>query len=570
MNSRTIPYIGALRRRLAGLTIVLGAVLAIGWWVDRGRMEPIPEAGDLKLDCVSYAPFRRPGETPFDPLAFVSPQRIEQDLRILRARTDCVRTYAVHQGLEAVPEVARRLGMRVKLGAWIGRDAAANAIELDRAIALTHTYRDVVDLLIVGNEVLLRRELTPPVLSGLLARARRESAVPVSYADVWEFWLRNDGLRGQVDLVTVHILPYWEDEPVAIGQAVEHVFSIAAKVKQHFAGTPVLVGETGWPAAGRQRAGAVPGRVNQARFAREFVARASRESLSYNFIEGFDQPWKRRLEGAMGGRWGLFDRDGVLHFAWSGALQEDPRWWYGPLAAALVGLVGCIAWVRRRREAFAGGLLALAWTATGALAVAHWQYMNAWCLTPLDWVVSGLAALFALLCALLGADRLSVVTGGSRQSVPTARARDAAASYRTVPPAEAASREAEPGIARALRGRAISGRAFALCRAATLFAAAVTAIALVFDPRYRGFPWALFAAPALVFLALRIAGERLHGDAREERLLAAVIALCAPVIVWIEGVHNAQAIGFALLLVVLAGASAWPYRVCGPARERGG
>ena len=37
-----------------------------------------------------------------------------------------------------------------------------------------------------------------------------ESPVPVTYADVWEFWLRNRDLASAVDFVTIHILPYWE------------------------------------------------------------------------------------------------------------------------------------------------------------------------------------------------------------------------------------------------------------------------------------------------------------------------------------------------------------------------
>jgi glucan 1,3-beta-glucosidase len=443
-----------------------------------------------------------------------------------------VRTYAVHQGLEAVPEVARRLGMRVKLGAWIGRDAEANAAEIERAVRLTREYRDVIDLLIVGNEVLLRRELPVERLAALLARARSESAVPVSYADVWEFWLRNDALRSQVDVVTVHILPYWEDEPVPVEHAVEHVFSIAGRVKAHFAGQPVLVGETGWPAAGRQRDGAIPGRVNQARFAREFVARAQREGLAYNLIEAFDQPWKRALEGAMGGYWGVFDREGNPRFPWKGPMAEDPDWWRAVAAAGVAAAAGLLlAWWRWRSVA-AAVATALAWILVAASALAHWQYMLAWLVTPLQWTGGAAAALLALLCALLGAERLAVVTAAATT----------------------------PGAAQALFGPALPRRALSLARLGMLFCAAVVALGLAFDPRYRGFPWALLVAPALVLVALRIAGERPDTDAREEWLLAIVIAACAPAIVWIEGVHNMQAMIFSALLLMMAGAAVWPDR----------
>jgi exo-beta-1,3-glucanase (GH17 family) len=54
----------------------------------------------------------------------LEPLQIEADLRQLRAITSCVRTYGVDHGLAAVPAIARALGMRVVLGAWINGDAA--------------------------------------------------------------------------------------------------------------------------------------------------------------------------------------------------------------------------------------------------------------------------------------------------------------------------------------------------------------------------------------------------------------------------------------------------------------
>ena len=80
------------------------------------------DAADNKLQCVSYAPFRKPGEILLDPGAMVSETRLREDLSILAARSQCVRTYSVIQGLDKVPEVAKSLGMKVLLGVWIGRE----------------------------------------------------------------------------------------------------------------------------------------------------------------------------------------------------------------------------------------------------------------------------------------------------------------------------------------------------------------------------------------------------------------------------------------------------------------
>ncbi|HRO59596.1 MAG TPA: hypothetical protein PK177_10610, partial [Burkholderiaceae bacterium] len=208
------------------------ALMALAWVAgaagtfSANRPQAIADAPAGMLDCLSYAPFRKPGETPFDPAASVSRERIAEDLRLLSSRTNCVRTYSIDQGLDAVPEVAASLGMQVLLGAWLSRDRTLNQIELDRAIALAREHRGTVRALIVGNEVLLRRELPEHELAEALKLARSEAGVPVTYADVWEFWLEHPDLVDAVDFVTIHILPYWEDEPVGIDEAAEHVRSI--------------------------------------------------------------------------------------------------------------------------------------------------------------------------------------------------------------------------------------------------------------------------------------------------------------------------------------------------------
>jgi hypothetical protein len=72
----------------------------------------------------------------------------------------------------------------------------------------------------------------------------------------------------------------------------------------------------------------------QARFVRGMLARQAAEPLDFNLIEAFDQPWKRALEGAMGGAWGLFDADGIQRVPLAGPLPPNPRWFWLPLIAA--------------------------------------------------------------------------------------------------------------------------------------------------------------------------------------------------------------------------------------------
>ena len=131
--------------------------------------------------------------------------------------------------------------------------------------------------------------------------------MPVTYADVWEFWLRNREVYDAVDFVTIHILPYWEDFPVRAKFAASHVDDIRKRMAVAFPDKEILIGETGWPSAGRMREGALPSRTNQARVVSEILDLAKREKFRVNLIEAYDQPWKRQLEGTVGGYWGLID-----------------------------------------------------------------------------------------------------------------------------------------------------------------------------------------------------------------------------------------------------------------------
>ena len=114
-------------------------------------------------------------------------------------------------------------------------------------------------------------------------------------------------LAGAVDFVTIHILPYWEDFPIPARDAAAHVDAIRKQVVGGFPGKEILIGEVGWPSAGRMREGALPSPANQARVIQDVLARGKRENFRVNVIEAFDQPWKRALEGTVGGHWGLFD-----------------------------------------------------------------------------------------------------------------------------------------------------------------------------------------------------------------------------------------------------------------------
>ncbi len=296
-----------MRTPLALFFISLGVVATVWWWlaipVTLARAPIDPAA---KLECVSYTPFRG-DQTPHNPDLIVSPEQIAEDLGELAKITKCIRTYSIDNGLDKVPELASRVGLKVLLGVWIGRDRAKNALLIDTAISLTKDHPGTVTAIIVGSEVLLRGEMTVSDLQEIIRSVKPRVDIPVTYADVWEFWLRYREVGADVDFVTIHFLPYWEDVPPRAEDAAAHVDDIRKQVAVAFPGKDILIGETGWPSHGRMRDGALPSRINQARFISEILDRARQDNFRVNLFEAYDEPWKRRWEGTVGGYWGLLD-----------------------------------------------------------------------------------------------------------------------------------------------------------------------------------------------------------------------------------------------------------------------
>jgi glucan 1,3-beta-glucosidase len=175
-------------------------------------MPPSPLARGEKLYCVSYAPFRGM-QSPLNPPVQIEAWQIDEDLAKLSQLTDCVRTYRIEFGLDRIPEIAKRHGMKVIQGIWLSGTPEKNRVEIDTAIRLAKQFPDVIRALVVGNEVLLRGEMTAKDLAATIRNVKSQAGVPVTYADVWEFWLRYRDVYDAVDFVTIHILPYWEGLP---------------------------------------------------------------------------------------------------------------------------------------------------------------------------------------------------------------------------------------------------------------------------------------------------------------------------------------------------------------------
>jgi hypothetical protein len=397
-------------------------------------------------------------------------------------------------------------------------------------IALVNKHRDIIRGVVVGNEVLLRGEMGAIDLAATIRRVKAAVSAPVTYADVWEFWVRNRDLASVVDFITIHILPYWEDFPIAASQAAGHVDSIRNEVAAIFPGREILIGETGWPSAGRMREGALPSPSTQARVLHDTLAVAKRGGYRVNVIEAFDQPWKRALEGTVGGHWGLYDADTrEVKFRWGEPVSDHPQWKKqaagGVLLAALVLAAG---WFSRRDDVGLVrwvGVAVIAGVAGGSVGLAV-ENMPIESLGAGGWIRSIAALVIAIALPIVAAMAL---TRGL----------------------------ALPGLAKILggeRGRPAEALPVLLGVLAAALAVLVlqVALGLVFDPRYKDFPNPALAGPVVALFVLSVFLPRSREGGFTEQAIAAVSLASGVYVAFNESFANYQAQIFVVLLAGLA------------------
>ncbi len=492
---------------LPALALALG--ICFGLWAWLGRPVAITDVPSGRLECVSYTPWQG-SDNPLKHEYTVDEAIQRASLTALRPLTGCVRLYSALGPYPETVRIADELGIQVMLGIWIGRDEKLNRREIDAALELAASYPKTVRVLIVGNEVLLRREMSGDRLADIIRSVKARTTTPVAYADIPHFWRQNPVVADAVDVIGVHLLPYWDDPtPVSIDQVQEHLRKLTAQIRHEFPSTPLLIAEVGWPTAGRTRGSAVPSRINQARFIREFSVWATAEQLSYNLIEGWDQPWKKLPEGTVGGFWGILDRNLQSKFALTGPVSEWPDWRQAALFSAVISALLLLVPITTRYRP-----KPLGWFGLGLLGPA------------LGSSLVGLGAMFETIPSSLlgtaGVAGLFALTLSASGLMTFHMLGDAIVT--TLRPA---SFDSVFGWLRRPTPRLDPALAVGIFRWVTLVASVLVALAIAFDGRHRDFPTIGLWLPG-VALALHAARSRAATGAdkrREEAWLSLVLVV---------------------------------------------
>ncbi|NEV00316.1 glycosyl hydrolase family 17 protein [Bradyrhizobium uaiense] len=525
----------SLRIPLALLSISLGAVAAVWWWLGipvnlvRAPIDP-----NDKVQCISYAPFRN-NQTSLSPETQVSPEQIAEDLAQLAKISHCIRTYATDLGLDQIPGLAAKAGLKVIQGIFLDRDRKKNATQVETAIRLAKEYPDTIIALVVGNEVLLRKEMSASDLAALIRSIKAQVSIPVTYADVWEFWLSNRELADVVDFVTIHILPYWENIPIAAEHAAAHADEMRRQVAAVFPGKEIFIGEIGWPSEGRMRESALPSRINQARVVSEVLDLARREHFRVNLFEAYDEGWKREIEGTIGGSWGLFDsEERTLKYPAGVPISNFPSWKLQMGSGmALAILVFGAAWRTLRRKprtpGFASWLaVGVSATTAGILFGVAAQRMIYESSGTGGWLIWGSLLVAATASPLFGANALM-----SGRAPPSFQELLGPKGYHT------------ETVLVTLHGLALI---------VTVVIGTAAAVGLVFDPRFIDFPFAPLTMAAVPFAAMTLLNPPTKGiRPLAESIFAGIFVGAAVYTLLNEGLENWQALWTCAIFVLLAG-----------------
>jgi exo-beta-1,3-glucanase (GH17 family) len=242
--------------------------------------------------------------------AQVSAAQIASRMQFIAPYTKWVRTYGSTSGLENTPAIARQFGLKIAAGAWLGRDSAKNSIEINNLISAANS--GLIDIAIVGNEVLLTNDLSVAQLISYMNQVRQAipSAIPVTTSEPYSTLLGHPDVMAASDVIFANFYPFWEGVSVAnamcvLQQQYQQIASVAG-------GKQVIISETGWPTDGNAVGAAIPSALNAGRFFMQVVTWATANNIPFFYFESFDETWKATYEGPQGAHWGIWDSIGNL------------------------------------------------------------------------------------------------------------------------------------------------------------------------------------------------------------------------------------------------------------------
>jgi GPH family glycoside/pentoside/hexuronide:cation symporter len=234
----------------------------------------------------------------------LSEAQIRQRMDIINPYTKWVRSFSCTNGNEHIPKVAHQQGLKTMVGAWIGSDKEQNEKEINALINLAKS--GYVDIASVGNEVLLRGELSKTELIGYINRVKEAlPGIQVGCVDTYYQFSDHPELVDACDIILANCYPFWEG--CNINEASIYLQKMYAVTQEVAKGKPVLITETGWPNNGDSTGGATPSMNNAMQYFTNVNNWSQKHGIDLFYFSSFDESWKVHHEGDVGQSWGIWD-----------------------------------------------------------------------------------------------------------------------------------------------------------------------------------------------------------------------------------------------------------------------
>jgi len=261
-----------------------------------------------KIHGISFSPYIE-GQGPGTQ---IGEAQIRERLSIIQPSVNWIRSFSCTEGNELIPKIATENGLKTMVGVWLGHDLEMNEKELNNAIEVAKAGH--VSILAVGNEVLLRGDLTEDQLIDYINRAKQAlPKVEVGYVDAYYEFEDHPRVTAVCDVILANCYPFWEG--CAAEYSLLYMKDMYRRAVRASGGKRVIVTETGWPNIGSTEGGAIPSTDNAMKYFINAYLWAEEEGIEMFYFSSFDETWKVAAEGDVGAYWGLWDKDGNFKYS---------------------------------------------------------------------------------------------------------------------------------------------------------------------------------------------------------------------------------------------------------------
>lgn len=248
------------------------------------------------------------GQEPGDRL---SESQIRRRLEIIKPYTKWIRSFSCTEGNELIPKIAKEMGIKTLVGAWLGDNLEVNENEIEGLIELAN--QGYVDVAAVGNEVMYRGDLSEEeLIEHIYCVKKHIKKVPVGYVDAYYEFADRPNLTEACDIILANCYPFWEgcDQDYSL-LYMKDMYNRALRAGN---GKKVIITETGWPSEGSSLQGAFPSEENAIKYFINSQKWSKEEDIEMFYFSSFDESWKVDKEGDVGAYWGIWDKNEKLKY----------------------------------------------------------------------------------------------------------------------------------------------------------------------------------------------------------------------------------------------------------------